>query len=105
MVFVGGWGVGRNGLGDYPRLYRSSFFFRKKKIVKRYLLSERHLSKPNIIILVLPKRNSFKTCLYYFFVYFAVILINLFFSVLFLFIYLFIFVLSGSSHVYILNET
>ena len=60
------WGVGRDGLGDYPRLYRSSFFFAKK--IKRYLLSERYLSNPNIILLVLPKLNS---CLYYFFCIFC----------------------------------
>ena len=89
-------------MGDYPRLFRSSLFFAKK--MKPYLLSEQYLSKPNIILLVLPKLSSFKTYLYYIFVYFAVIVINLFFSVP-LFIYLFIFVLSGFSHVYISNET
>ena len=96
MVFV--WGVGRDGLGDYPCLYRSSFFFAKK--MKRYLLSERYLSKPNIIILVLPKLNSFKTCLYYFFVYFAVIVIDLFFSVLFLSVYLFLFFLVPRIYIF-----
>lgn len=55
----------RDGLGDYPHLFRSSLFFCKK--IKRYLLPERYLSKPNIILLVLPKLNSFKTCLFYFF--------------------------------------
>ena len=96
MVFVGG--GGRDGLGDYPRLFRYSFFWEKK--MKRYLLSERYLSKPNIIILVLSKLNSFKTRLYYFFVYFAVIVINLFFSALFLFIYLFLFFLIRRMYMF-----
>lgn len=73
--------------------------------MKRYPLSGRYLSKPNISILVLPKLNSFKTCLYYFFVYFALILINLFFSVLFLFIYLFLFFMAPRMYIIILNET
>ena len=71
-----------------------------EKKMKRYPLSERYLSKPNISILVLPKLNSFKTCLYYFFVYFAVILINLFFSVLLLFIYLFLFFLVPRMYLF-----
>lgn len=58
------------------------------------------LVKTNIIILVLPKLNSFKTCLYYFFVYFAVIVINLLFSVLFLFIYFFLFFLVSRIYIF-----
>ena len=61
MVFVGGmvWVTTHASLGLL-------FFFAKK--IKRYLLSERYLSKPNIILLVLPKLNS---CLYYFFCIFC----------------------------------
>ena len=58
------------------------------------------LVKTNIIILVLPKLNSFKTCLYYFFVYFAVIVINLLFSVLFLFFYFFLSFLVSRIYIF-----